>query len=135
MTFTGIRFTSNIMNLLVKRNNLSKVSAELCKHMKHQKWKNTLVGQRGTATSKYNLKSEYTLLGCDKYLPSASHLHRTGEFPQGCESVNLLSLNYICEYFPLLLVISTNKHFMEDSYIHDTSFCKTLFCCILQEKR
>lgn len=37
-----VMFASNVMNLVVNRKDLSKVSAELCKHIKNQKWKNIL---------------------------------------------------------------------------------------------
>lgn len=43
-TFTVLLiFASNVMNLVVNRKDLSKVSAELCKHIKNQKWKNILI--------------------------------------------------------------------------------------------
>lgn len=129
-TFTILMFTSNVMDLLVKRNNSSKVSAELCKHMKHQKRKNILVhgcsSLKPTSTKglfliyfflKYNLKSEYTLLGWDKCLPSASHSHRAGEGPQGCESVNLLSLKYIDEQF-YFIVSNFNQQTLHRGLLH-----------------
>lgn len=47
-----------------------------------------------------------------------SHLHRTGEVPQGFESTSLLSLKYICEYFQFF-VNNFNQHFMEESFSHD----------------
>lgn len=43
--------------------------------------------------------SVYALLGCDKCLPSISHSDITGKIPQSCESLRLLSLKYIYQYF------------------------------------
>lgn len=66
---------------------------------------------------KYNLKSEYTLLGCDKCLPSAFHSDRTGEVPQDCESVNLLSLKYIYKYF-YFIVSNINQQTLHGGQLH-----------------